>query len=145
MTETLSAPVVDRAGLRQTRPRRLVADLIAARTGHFSAADLAADAQRRGVALGRATIFRTLELLLGAGALERIDLPDGAHAYVECAPRHHHHAVCSSCGTVVDFDDADLAAVVTGVARRTGFRIDSHRLELFGRCPACLLGKGTPA
>ncbi len=136
-------PTVDRAGLRQTRPRRLVAELIAARTGHFTAADIAADAQLREVPLGRATIFRTLELLRDAGALERIDLPGGAHAYVECAPRHHHHAVCSRCGTVVDFDDAELAVVVTEVARRTGFRIDSHRLELFGRCPACQAGERT--
>ncbi len=141
MTETSTLPTVDRAGPRQTRPRRLVAELIAGRTGHFTAADLAADAQGRGLPLGRATIFRTLELLLGGGALERIDLPDGSHAYVECAPSHHHHAVCSRCGSVVDFDDAELAAVVRAVARRTGFRIDSHRLELFGLCPACQAGE----
>ena len=129
---------------RQTAPRRLVAELIASRPGHFTAADLAAEATARGLSLGRATIFRTLELLLDAGALERIDLPAGSHAYVACAPRHHHHAVCARCGQVVDFDDLELATLVRAVASRTGYRIDSHRLELFGLCPACRAGEEEP-
>jgi len=128
---------VDRAGYRRTAPRRLVTELIGGRSGHFTAADLAADARAQGLRLGRATIFRTLEVLLEVGVIERIDLPSGSHAYVGCAPRHHHHAVCSGCGTVVDFDDRQLASLVEEVAMRTGFQIDSHRLELFGRCPAC--------
>jgi Fur family ferric uptake transcriptional regulator len=128
---------LDGTGLRRTEQRRLVGELITARTGYFTAADLAADAEARGVALGRATIFRTLEVLLQMGVVERIDLPGGAHAYVGCAPRHHHHAVCSGCGAVVDFDDRELTSVVADVALRTGFRIDMHRLELFGLCPAC--------
>lgn len=130
---------------RQTGPRRAVADLVAAQHGHFTAADLAAAAAARGIALGRATIFRTLELLLSAGALERIDLPGGSHAYVACEPAHHHHAICSRCSRVADFDDADLAAVVAGVAARTGFRIDSHRLELFGLCRACQAAEAADA
>ena len=128
---------LDKAGFRRTEQRRLIGELIAARAGHFTAADLAAEASSRGLGLGRATIFRSLEVLLQMGLVERIDLPGGAHAYVGCAPRHHHHAVCSRCGTVVDFEDRELASVVTDVARRTGFRIDTHRLELFGLCPTC--------
>lgn len=135
-TTTMSA-AISRAGYRRTEQRRLLIELIAARTGHFTAADLGADARERLLDLGRATIFRTLEVLLQLGVVERIDLPGGGHAYVGCAPRHHHHAVCSGCASVVEFDDRELASVVADVARRTGFRIDTHRLELFGLCPAC--------
>jgi len=133
-------PLVDafeRAGHRLTQPRQAVAELIASRNGHFTAAELAEDARRRGLALGRATIFRTLDLLLELGAVERLDLPTGEHAYVGCEPAHHHHVVCSACGRTSEIDDAGLRALVDEVAARTGYAIDAHRLELFGLCPRC--------
>ena len=54
-----------------------------------------------------------------------------------CAPTHHHHVVCSRCGRTAEIEDAGLRAVVREVTRRTGFRVDEHRLELFGLCSAC--------
>ncbi len=128
---------LDRAGHRVTAPRRAVAQLIADRDGHFTAADLAADARRRRVAVGRATIFRALELLLDLRAVERLDLPTGEHAYVGCEPAHHHHVVCSRCGRTSEIGDAGLRTFVDEVGARTGYAIDAHRLELFGLCPAC--------
>jgi Fur family transcriptional regulator, ferric uptake regulator len=122
---------------RLTSSRRRVAQLIAAREGHFTAADLLADASRARAAVGRATVFRTLELLTGLGLLERLDLPSGEHAYVACAPRHHHHVVCSSCGRATFVPDLGLAAVMREAGDATGYRIDEHRLELYGTCPQC--------
>ena len=127
-----------RAGYRATAARRAVIDLIAGREGHFTAADLVDDAKSQGRRIGRATIFRTLDVLAGLRAVERIDLPSGDHAYVACDPVHHHHVVCSVCGRSRDIDDAGLRSVVREVARRTGYRVDEHRLELFGQCPDCL-------
>lgn len=129
-----------RAGYRLTGPRRAVAQLIADRTGHFAAADLVHEARSRRLGIGRATIFRTLEVLSELGAVERLDLPSGEHAYVGCALAHHHHVVCSNCGRTAEIADAGLRTVVREVARRTGFRVDEHRLELFGLCPACQAG-----
>ncbi len=129
-----------RAGYRATATRRAVVDLIAGREGHFTAADLVDDARSRGLRVGRATIFRTLDVLAELRAVERIDLPSGEHAYVACDPVHHHHVVCTACGRSRDIDDAGLRSVVREIGRRTGYRIDEHRLELFGRCPDCLAG-----
>lgn len=129
-----------RAGYRATATRRAVVNLIERREGHFTAADLVADAHVRGLRIGRATIFRTLDVLAELRAVERIDLPSGEHAYVACEPVHHHHVVCSACGRTRDIDDAGLRSVVREISQRTGFRIDAHRLELFGRCPGCLAG-----
>ena len=127
-----------RAGYRLTGPRRAVADLIKARAGHFTAADLMDDASARRLDIGRATIFRTLDALEGVGAIERINLPSGDHAYITCEPAaHHHHVVCARCGQATDVDDAGLAAVVARIGQETGYRIDEHRLELFGLCPTC--------
>jgi Fur family ferric uptake transcriptional regulator len=128
---------LDRAGYRLTEPRRSVAALIADQDGHFTAAELVAAARARRLGVGRATIFRTLEILEEIGAVERLDLPSGDHAYVGCEPAHHHHVVCSRCGRTDEIDDAGLRTVVRDVARQTGYRVDEHRLELFGVCPAC--------
>lgn len=128
---------LDRAGYRLTEPRRSLASLIADQDGHFTAANLVEAARQRRLGVGRATVFRTLEVLEDLGAVERLDLPSGEHAYVGCEPAHHHHVVCSGCGRTDGIEDAGLRAVVADIARRTGYRVDEHRLELFGLCPAC--------
>ena len=128
---------LDRAGYRLTEPRRALAILIAQQDGHFTAARLVSSARARRLGVGRATVFRTLETLEAIGAIERLDLPSGEHAYVACELAHHHHIVCSNCGRTVEIDDTGLRPVVREVARQTGFRVDEHRLELFGLCPAC--------
>ena len=140
--QTAIISALDRAGLRVTEPRRALATLIAEQDGHFTAADLVEAAQTQRLGIGRATVFRTLEVLEDLGAVERLDLPSGEHAYVGCEPAHHHHLVCSRCGRTDEIEDAGLRTVVGDVARRTGYRIDDHRLELFGLCPACLDGDG---
>ncbi|MEY3683773.1 MAG: hypothetical protein RIS62_483 [Chloroflexota bacterium] len=128
---------LDQAGVRLTGPRRELAALIARRQGHFTAADLLADAERRRLGIGRATVFRLLELLANQNLVERVDLPDGRHAYVPCEPSHHHHLVCIACGAIAEVDDCGIDAVTAEAAIRSGFEIQSHRLELFGRCPDC--------
>ncbi len=125
------------AGVRTTEPRRTVAELIASRNGHFTARELVDDAADRRLGIGRATVFRALELFADLGLVERLDLPSGEHAYVACEPAHHHHVVCSRCGRSTEVEDAGMPEVVREVARRTGFRIERHRLELFGICPEC--------
>ena len=135
-----SAPILrtlDATGHRLTEPRRAVAELVDRRAGHFTAADLVADALVERPGIGRATVFRALELFQELGVIERIDLPSGEHAYVACEPEHHHHVICSNCGRSVDIDDRGIRAVTKKIAKRTGYRIDQHRVELFGLCPAC--------
>lgn len=127
-----------RTGHRVTRARRAVAELIASRSGHFTAAELLDQAEKRRLKVGRASVFRALDLFTELGVLERLDLPSGEHAYVACEPaQHHHHVVCRSCGRSVEVQDAGLQLVVGEIARRSGYVIDTHRLELFGTCADC--------
>jgi Fe2+ or Zn2+ uptake regulation protein len=138
VTDTaLLVEAIDRAGYRVTRPRRAVAELVADHDGHFTAADIVVDARRRRPGIGRATVFRTLDLLAEVGAVERVDLPDGGHAYVGCEPSHHHHLICTSCGRSTDVADCGMREVAREVERRSGYAVASHRLELFGTCPDC--------
>jgi Fe2+ or Zn2+ uptake regulation protein len=128
---------LDSAGYRLTEPRRDVVQLITDREGHFTAAELLDDARARQLGIGRATIFRALELFTELNVLERLDLPTGEHAYVPCEPAHHHHLVCSVCGRSREVDDHGVQAALEEIERHTGYSIDSHRLELYGRCPRC--------
>jgi Fur family ferric uptake transcriptional regulator len=127
----------EEAGYRLTSPRRALAGLIAGRSGHFTADELLEESRRRRLGLGRATIFRSLDVLADLGVVERLDLPSGGHAFVACEPAHHHHVVCSACGRSTGVDDHGLEAVATAIGRETGYRVETHRLELFGLCPAC--------
>jgi len=129
---------LDAAGYRMTDSRRAVIDLICTRDGAFETAELVADARRRKIEAARATIFRTLEILTGLGVVERLDLPNGDHSYVRCDSRaHHHHLVCRRCQRSIDLEDLGMTPILARVARRTGYKIDRHRVELFGLCPTC--------
>ncbi|MEX1295995.1 MAG: transcriptional repressor [Candidatus Limnocylindrales bacterium] len=126
------------AGYRLTEPRRLVAELVAERSGHFTANDLIAQAQERDLDIGRATVFRALDLFTELQLLERIDLPNGDHAYVPCLPRHHHHhVICQRCARVTEVADLGLGQAIAGMERTTGWTVQKHRLELYGLCPEC--------
>jgi Fur family transcriptional regulator, ferric uptake regulator len=134
------------AGLRITDARRAVSRAVAGREGHFTAEDVLVASRDHGQPVGRATVFRSLETLAGLGLIERVDLPSGDHAYVACAPAsHHHHVVCSLCGRSVEVGDVGLSPVLSKVEASTGFRIDSHRLELFGICADCRAKERPPA
>ena len=137
--------VLERAGYQATPNRRLVAQLVAASGGHFTAADLLERGRRERVKIGRATVFRALDLLTSLHVVERLDLPSGSHAYVVCDPdEHHHHLVCSTCGRSEDIADGELARLVDEIGQRNGYRIESHRLELFGTCPGCAAASADP-
>ncbi len=127
-----------RAGVRMTAPRRAVAEAIGRRDGHFTAEDVLATSRVGRRSVGRATVFRSLDLLTEMGLVERMDLPTGEHAYVACAPAaHHHHVVCSRCGRSAEVGEVGLAPVLARIEAATGFSIGSHRLELFGLCARC--------
>jgi len=138
VAQTPLIAALEDAGYRLTGPRRALADLIVDRGGAtFTAADLVADVRSRGLGIGRATVFRAIDVLEAVGAIERLDLQNGEHAYVACVPTHHHHVVCSRCARASEIGDLGLGAVAREVARRTGYRVEEHRLELFGLCPDC--------
>jgi Fur family transcriptional regulator, ferric uptake regulator len=145
MSKLSSALVVDtdqllehlaERGYRMTGPRRQIVAALA-EGGSTTAQDLYERLRRSGSGIGRATVFRTLEILSQLGILERVHLPDGCHTYILTQPGHHHHLVCSDCGTVLEFSDCRLEEALDLLARRTAFRIDGHWLEVFGVCQGC--------
>jgi len=139
---------LEQEGLRSTQPRRVVVDEIVRRDTPFTSAELLESVQLRSPGIGRATVFRTLDLLSRMGILQRIhqDADGGrCHTYLACDGSHHHHLICNACGSVTDFqEDATLDALVRKVEQHTAFKIEGHRLELVGLCPHCQDKGATP-
>ncbi len=120
-----------------TRPRQVILDVISEASGHLAPAVICSRARERYPQLGLATVYRTLDLLVELGCIQRVHGEDGCHSYAAAPRPHGHHLVCSRCGRAEEFADCDLDALVQALQSRTGYRIDGHLLELFGRCPAC--------
>jgi Fur family transcriptional regulator, ferric uptake regulator len=122
---------------RITEPRKDLLRRIAAYSRPFTAEQVYADTQDAGKTIGRATVYRTLELLLSRRWLARIHREDGEHAYVVTDGGHEHHLVCTICGTAIAFEGCDFDAMLGGLAQRLGFQIEGHWVEAFGRCQRC--------
>jgi Fur family transcriptional regulator, ferric uptake regulator len=137
---------LEHEGYRLTGPRRRVLEEVVGRHEPFTSAELLETVQRDAPTIGRATVFRTLDLLSRLGVVQRIhsDAEYGpCHAYLACDDSHHHHLICNRCGTVLDFsEDGGLEALVREVERRTAFRVEGHRLELTGTCARCQVAEG---
>lgn len=122
-----------RGGHRLTGPRRLLLAAMGELGDQFTAEELAAAAP----GVGRATVFRTLRLMLELGTVCQVVLDDGAVHYRLTSGGHHHHISCSECGAVLDFASCDIDDLLGELSRRTGYAIEAHRLEVYGRCAAC--------
>ena len=125
------------AGERVTRQRLLVANALAAAGRQLTADQLYRSLRRREPAIGRATVFRTLETLVDAGVARRLELDGHVYAYVACLPAHHHHIACTRCGRVEEIDEAYVTPIARRLAREMGFEIDDARLDFYGRCATC--------
>jgi Fur family ferric uptake transcriptional regulator len=118
---------------RVTPSRMAVLAAVLRRSGHFTVEDIL----RRVPSVGRATVFRTMKLLCELGIVCRVLLEDGSLHYRFSRRGHHHHLVCVSCGGVQDMDDCIVGDLVRELSHKTGYQIEGHWLELYGRCAAC--------
>jgi Fur family transcriptional regulator, ferric uptake regulator len=123
------------AGHRMTSARRAVVEAVAGRERHFTGADVLAEVEDRTV--GRASVFRTLDLLVDLGLIGRVHPPSGGSSYVLCPQDHHHHVICSKCGLVLDLPGCPIGGELEQQARSAGFRLQGHRLEYYGVCERC--------
>jgi Fe2+ or Zn2+ uptake regulation protein len=129
-------------GYRLTAPRAAIVDAMLTHSRPFTAEQLVAELRagepgHSGAPIGRATVYRTLEILAAINVLTRLIQPDGHPAYIPDSPGHRHHLVCSGCGTAVAFTRCPVDDLVRTLTRDTDFRIHDHLLEVFGVCPTC--------
>ena len=121
-------------GYRVTEPRRNVIDLIDGKEEGFSAEEICAELS----SVGRATVYRTIKLLLEAGLVCKITLPDGAPMYSLSRVEHHHHTLCVRCGTVGEFRDATVERMMRTIGDDISGEIVGHRMEFYIVCKDCV-------
>lgn len=128
-------------GYRLTSPRSRIVDAVLRHSRPFSAEQLVSElSDAGGDRIGRATIYRTLEVLAAIDVLTRIVQPDGHPTYICGTPGHRHHLLCETCGTTVTFTACPIDDLVRNLTRNTRFEIHDHVLEVFGVCPECQHG-----
>lgn len=120
-------------GYRTTGPRRRVVAAVLGQDTPFTAEQIVAMLPD----IGRATVYRTLEILAGIDLLRRLMNPGGFPSYVVGQPGHRHHLVCKNCGFVIEFTNCPVHELVHDLIQDTKFEIESHHLEIIGLCPPC--------
>jgi Fur family transcriptional regulator, ferric uptake regulator len=133
--------ILSQHGYRLTGPRGWIVDQALRHERPFTAEQLVTELREHGdtraAGIGRATVYRTLEILASVDVLSRVIQPNGNAAYVVEAPGHRHHLVCSSCGTTISFTSCPVDTLVKHLTADTRFTIHDHLLEVFGTCPDC--------
>ncbi len=135
--EVLSRYMAQR-GLKTTRQRNLIIDTFVSSSGHLSVEDVWAKVRQRDGKVSVATVYRTMKLLGECGLAHARNFGDGQTRYEAAVGRHHHdHLICTQCGTIVEFENDRIEALQEAVARKQGFRVTSHKMELYGLCRNC--------
>ncbi len=124
--------------LPTTQQRLAVAETVFFASDHLSAEEIARRVAKRGVSVGTATIYRTLDLLVQSGLAKEHDFGEGFKRYEPIgAGQAHEHCICSSCGTVMEFSNDRLERMIALLAEEVEFRPHHHRLEIYGLCRSC--------
>lgn len=134
---TSTEPAAGVPGLRPTRQRRAVLDVLETFADFRSAQDIHELLAARGDKVGLATVYRTLQALADHDVVDSLRNEDGESIYRRCSKTHHHHLVCRDCGATVEVEGPAVEQWTQAIADQHGFTEISHTLELFGRCPAC--------
>jgi Fur family ferric uptake transcriptional regulator len=128
---------VSTPGVRSTRQRAAIAELLDTVDEFRSAQELHDELRRRGEGIGLTTVYRTLQSMAAAGLVDTLRTDTGESVYRRCSQHHHHHLVCRSCGTTVEVQGGDVEAWAAEVAHDHGFSEVSHTIEIFGMCGDC--------
>ena len=126
-------------GLPVTEQRKAVAEVVFSSEEHLSVDDIEQRLRERGEKLGKATIYRTLDLLVNSKLVAEHDFGEGFKRYEHRLSRQpvHEHLICLECGKVIEFHSDDVQKIEAEVTGRYGFKPARHKLEIYGLCQSC--------
>ena len=137
LTEKKVAASLRQHGYKLTPQRRAVIRTIASTQDHLTPTAIYERAHQLYPNIGLVTVYRTLDILAELKLICELHAGDSCHSYTISTPEHHHHLICSNCGTVVDFSGYDLSELEQRLSLETGFKIEGHLLEFIGLCQTC--------
>lgn len=125
-------------GLKFTLARRQLLRAIFAIHDHFTAEQLLDRLRATGIAASKATVYRTLAVMLACDLLELHDFGEGSRYYEHTfGHAHHDHLFCVHCKTIKEFRDDRIEKLQEGVAKKLGFELLAHTLKMYGLCSRC--------
>jgi Fur family transcriptional regulator, ferric uptake regulator len=124
--------------LKKTKQRQTILDVFLGIDSHVSLDQLLNAVHAQLPNLGMATVYRTMKLLVDAGIAHERRFEDSLTCYERADSEHHDHLICINCNRIIEFEDPEIEARQEAIAEQYGFRITSHRLELYGQCRDCL-------
>ena len=119
-------------GMRMTEQRRVIARVLSSAEDHPDVEELHRRAHAIDPHISIATVYRTVRLFEESGIIERHDFRDGRSRYEETPDHHHDHLIDMKTGKVVEFVDEEIEALQNAIARKLGYKLVDHRLELYG-------------
>ncbi len=119
-------------GMRMTDQRRVVARVLSTSHDHPDVEELYRRAHQVDPHISIATVYRTVRLFEEAGIIARLDFRDGRSRYEETPDSHHDHLIDMKTGRVVEFMDDEIERLQSAIAKRLGYKLVDHRLELYG-------------
>lgn len=124
--------------LKVTRERKAVLEEIFRTKGHLEAEDLAGNLRKKKKRVSRATIYRTLDLLVGSRIIRKVDLGHG-HSHYELVldHPHHEHMICINCGKVIEFSDESIHRALRRLCKKESFKPTAHHFQVMGYCKDC--------
>ncbi|HEX8949756.1 MAG TPA: transcriptional repressor [Dissulfurispiraceae bacterium] len=129
---------VSTRGLKFTKERNEILNEILAAEGHFDPEELFIRLKTKGSKVSRASVYRTIPLLIESGLIEEVERTD-KHAHYEkvLSDRHHDHMICTKCGKVIEFYSPTLEMLQNELCERERFHSIRHHLEIIGYCESC--------
>ena len=126
-------------GLPVTQQREAVAEVVFRSEGHLSVEEIEARLRAGGEKTGKATVYRTLEMLVKSGLVAERDFGEGFKRYEHLFGQMpaHGHLICEECGAVAEIHETELKRLQDRVASEQGFAPSRYRLEIFGLCQSC--------
>jgi Fur family ferric uptake transcriptional regulator len=132
-------------GQKLTPERSALVREIFATHYHFEADELLFKMKEKALKISRATVYRTLELLVKSGMVRRVHLGEDHYHYEHVSgDSHHDHLICTTCGTVIEFHDEPLEARQREICERKRFTPTYHNLQILGVCDSCKRGGKQP-
>jgi Fur family ferric uptake transcriptional regulator len=140
---------LEASGLKFTRQRAAIAKaFFGSKKSHLSLTEILGLARRLHPSVGYATVYRTMRLMSEGGLVTEHKFGEGQTQYeLHDESSHHDHIICTKCGAIVEFEDEEIERLQRAIAERHGFRVVSHRHEVYGDClrANCQNGLDSPA
>ena len=130
--------ILHRDGLKFTPQRLAVLEEIITDHGHRECEDIYLALKQNGKHVSRATVYRTMDILVNNDFARKMELGDGRARYESKVNNpHHDHMVCTTCGTILEFVDQDIENLQNKIANQYQFKLQRHIHQLFGVCKKC--------